>query len=185
MSSQPERPPVSEAEIAANKALYNSLHVSDMSDKEGWEAVALRYAEATQPDNPRLFDECLEAAVVEYIEEATRTRGTDEGNAVNRNVLFNRCLDNAIITYLRRLKGEDSAEESLRQKWRKSLPPLTTRQNVRLYISAVTHGVNTGLITGSEARIMLYSAQLALSSIRDRTRAKRPVGRPRKDTPND
>lgn len=70
------------------------------------------------------------------------------------------------------------AEREITKHTKRTLPTLTTRAGVQKYIGEVTNAVNRKELSGADARVLLYSAQLALSSLKADEK-RRPVGRPK------
>lgn len=67
------------------------------------------------------------------------------------------CAENELDTF--------SAAKVARDAWVASLPALVSRDEIQAYIACVADGMVRRIITGAEARGMLYAAQLALSTI--------------------
>jgi hypothetical protein len=81
---------------------------------------------------------------------------------------------------LKPLAGEElieAAEAAARLGFLGAMPRLTKRSNAQASIACVAVGVQRRYITGSEARTMLYTAQLALGAFPKRQQQK---GRNRK-----
>ena len=57
-------------------------------------------------------------------------------------------------------------EAVARDAWKQCLPLLSSREHVPPFIACTIHGMQAGLVTPEEARVMLYGAQMALASFR-------------------
>ncbi len=58
------------------------------------------------------------------------------------------------------------AIEVANRSWRCLLPLLSSREATQVYIGCVAHGLARNYITAEEARVMMYSAQMALAVLK-------------------
>jgi hypothetical protein len=56
--------------------------------------------------------------------------------------------------------------------FRKSLPPLTGRENIQNFIACVAHGMLIGAILSPDGARLLYAAQVAMAATQPKTSAK-------------
>jgi hypothetical protein len=63
------------------------------------------------------------------------------------------------------------AADAANRTWRCLLPLLSSRPAVQVYIGCVAHGLSRSYITAEEARVMMYSAQMALAVLKKAGRA--------------
>jgi hypothetical protein len=61
---------------------------------------------------------------------------------------------------------QQEASNSGNTAWRCLLPLLSSRPAVQVYIGCVAHGLARQYITAEEARVMMYSAQMALAVLK-------------------
>jgi hypothetical protein len=61
---------------------------------------------------------------------------------------------------------DNEASESANRAWRCLLPLLSSRPAVQVYIGCVAHGLAHNYLSAEEARVMMYSAQMALAVLK-------------------
>ncbi len=60
----------------------------------------------------------------------------------------------------------EAAKAAASEAYKNAMPKLTHHALVRFHIACVAQGVALNYITGKEAKLMLYAAQLALAALR-------------------
>ncbi len=56
-----------------------------------------------------------------------------------------------------------------------ALPPLASHENIRDFIACVAFGILTGTIMQSDAKHLLYAAQVALTCLRPQSKSQNPA----------
>jgi hypothetical protein len=96
---------------------------------------------------------------------------TEESSPVPENSAIARCYSEWQRVYKKeKAKGQYwvLAANSAGQAYRNAMPPLTGKENIRDFVACVAHGMLIGAIEGKDGTKLLYAAQVALSTIRDK-----------------
>jgi len=73
--------------------------------------------------------------------------------------------------------SETQLQKAAANAYRRAMPPLSGRRNIRDFVACVTKGLLVGAIEYSEGPKLLYAAQIAHATCKPR-RPTRPPGRP-------
>lgn len=98
---------------------------------------------------------------------------SEESNSIPENPAIIRCYSEWQRVYkAEKAKGENwfNALKSAGQAYRKAMPPLTGQENIRNFVACVAHGMMIDAIEGKDGTRLLYAAQVALFSVRDKSR---------------
>ena len=96
---------------------------------------------------------------------------TEESSPIPENPAIARCYSEWQRVYKKeKAKGQHwvLAANSAGQAYRNVMPPLTGKENIRDFVACVAHGMLIGAIEGKDGTKLLYAAQVALSTIRDK-----------------
>jgi len=96
---------------------------------------------------------------------------TEESSPIPENPAIARCYSEWQRVYKKeKAKGLSwaTASNNAGQAYRMAMPPLSGQGNIRDFVACVAHGMLIGTIDGRDGTKLLYAAQVALSTIRDR-----------------
>ncbi len=96
---------------------------------------------------------------------------SDETDPALLNPAVARCCEAADSAYNEAAErgSEYLARSAANEAYRRSMPPLAGAENIRDFIACVAHGMLTNSICGSDATRLLYAAQVAFTTVRERT----------------
>ena len=72
-------------------------------------------------------------------------------------------------------RGRAAATLLAREIYRKAMPPLSGRENIRDFIACIAHGMLLRIIDSTEGTRLLYAAQVAQSSAEREPPNRKPV----------
>ena len=133
-------------------------------------------------DNSTTLDDLVAFALTGGLDATSQPDTSGEATANPAVARCSTAYDQAFATARSGHKTEYNAGLIADKAFRRALPPLTGRENIRDFIACVAHGMLLNAINSAEGARLLYAAQIAHTA--SEPPPSRQPGRPRQQQPD-